>query len=98
MGGLIVVVCVAKRVFGDRYGIWRRFRIVSPTEALSRRQVAHCVVLLSSCRDWRVTEINALGERSLARSVDLSLSRLITVRMAFSQSDASNAMAPRALP
>ena len=60
MGGLISVVCVAKRVFGDRCGVWRRFRFASPAEALCWRQVAHCVVLLSLCRDWRATEIRCL--------------------------------------
>jgi hypothetical protein len=61
MGGLIVVVFVAKHVFGDRYGFWRRFRIASPAEALCWRQVAHFVVLLSLCRGWRATEISVLG-------------------------------------
>ena len=97
MGGLIVVVCVAKRVFGDRYGVWRHFRIGSPAEALSWRQVAHCVVLLSLCRDWRATAIGALGNLSRARSIDLNLFHLV-VFMAFRQSVAGNAMAARALP
>ncbi len=68
--GLISVVFVAKRVFGDTNGAERCFGITSLAQTLCWRRVRHCVVLLSLCRSLRVTKRIRVARQSwLPRSV-----------------------------
>lgn len=94
---LISVVFVAKHVFGDRSGAWRRFGIMSPAEAFCWRQVTHCVVLLSLRRDW-AGDKNRCSWRQFACSYRLKLLPRFAVRMVFNQAASSDSIAPRRYP